>query len=165
MSREQIIAAIQTCARKLKRIPTRTELKQITGVSYPMVRHGFGNMARAFCEAGLEPTARGQVIITEDLLLDWAQVARKLGKLPGVTPMSASDATRAHPSFIAISRGLLYPPLSVNSRAKKPWKKNGKTCSVSSAPRPSSRARRIQQQQTNRQRANHSFINHSFISH
>ena len=62
MSREQIIAAIQTCARKLKRIPTRAELKQITGISYPMVRHGFGNMSRAFREAGLEPTARGQVI-------------------------------------------------------------------------------------------------------
>jgi hypothetical protein len=84
MSREQIIAAIQTCARKLKRIPTRAELKQITGISYPMVRHGFGNMSRAFREAGLEPTARGQVIITEDLLLDWAQVARKLRQLPGV---------------------------------------------------------------------------------
>lgn len=49
MSQEQIIAAIQTCARQLGRVPTRVELKQITGVSYPNVRYGFGNMAPGRC--------------------------------------------------------------------------------------------------------------------
>ena len=84
VSPEQIIAAIQTCARKLGRVPTRAELEQSAGISYPMVRHRFGNLSRAFREAGLEPTAHNQVIVTDDLLLDWAQVARKLGKLPNI---------------------------------------------------------------------------------
>ncbi len=84
MSQEQIIAAIQTCARQLGRVPTRVELKQIAGISYPTLRYTFGNMARAIREAGFEPTSRGQSVSDENLLLDWARVVRDLGLLPGV---------------------------------------------------------------------------------
>jgi len=84
VSQEQIIAAIQTCARQLGRVPTRVELKQIAGISYPTLRYTFGNMARAVREAGFEPTSRGQSVSDENLLLDWARVVRDLGLLPGV---------------------------------------------------------------------------------
>src|SRR4029077_9342539 len=126
MSREEIIAAIQTCARKLGRIPTRAELKQITGISYPMVRHGFGNMSRAFREAGLEPTARGQVIITEDLLMDWAQVARKLGKLPGVDAYERIGRYTRTPFFHRYQSWLAVPAafreLSCKKALEEEWK-------------------------------------------
>jgi hypothetical protein len=65
LCQEEIIAAIQTCARQLGRVPTRVELKQTTGVSYPSVRHGFGNMARAFSEAGFDPLPAGNLYPTK----------------------------------------------------------------------------------------------------
>jgi hypothetical protein len=98
-SQQQIIAAIQTCARQLGRVPTRVELKQITGISYPALRYSFGNMARAVREAGFEPVSTSQAISEEDLLLDWAQVARKLGKLPGVHAYLESGRYTQTPFF------------------------------------------------------------------
>jgi hypothetical protein len=98
-SQQQIIAAIQTCARQLGRVPTRVELKQITGISYPTLRYSFGNMARALREAGFEPVSTRQAISEEDLLLDWAQVARKLGKLPGLHAYLASGRYTQTPFF------------------------------------------------------------------
>jgi len=98
-SQQQIITAIQTCARQLGRVPTRVELKQITGISYPALRYSFGNMARALREAGFEPVSTSQAISEEDLLLDWAKVARKLGKLPGVHAYQESGRYTQTPFF------------------------------------------------------------------
>jgi hypothetical protein len=99
VSQQQIIAAIQTCARQLGRVPTRVELKQITGISYPTLRYSFGNMARALREAGFEPVSTSQAISEEDLLLDWARVARKLGKLPGLHAYLESGRYTQTPFF------------------------------------------------------------------
>jgi len=98
-SQQQIITAIQTCARQLGRVPTRVELKQISGISYPALRYSFGNMARAVREAGFEPVSTSQAISEEDLLLDWAKVARKLGKLPGVHAYQESGRYTQTPFF------------------------------------------------------------------
>lgn len=98
-SQQQIITAIQTCARQLGRVPTRVELKQIAGISYPTLRYSFGNMARALREAGFEPVSTSQTISEEDLLLDWAQVARKLGKLPGLHAYLESGRYTQTPFF------------------------------------------------------------------
>jgi len=84
MSREEIIAAVQKCARELGRTPTRAELKKITGISLGQVKRLFRGMTFALRAAGLNPGGRGHLIPTEDLLLDWARVARKMGKLPAM---------------------------------------------------------------------------------
>jgi hypothetical protein len=84
MTREEIIAAIQTCARKLGRTPTRAELKKMAGVSVSRVKYVFRGMTFALREAGLDPTGRGHLIPTAELLLQWARVVRKLGKLPAM---------------------------------------------------------------------------------
>jgi hypothetical protein len=157
MSREQIIAAIQTCARNLGRIPTRTELKQITGISYPMVRHGFGNMSRAFREAGLEPTARGQVIITEDLLLDWAQVARKLGKLPGIDAYERIGRYTRTPFFHRYQSWLAVPAAFRKLARKKALEEEWKDVLgfISAAP---VKPRKAHQSATNQSLAHQPFI-------
>lgn len=98
-AQQQIIAAIQTCARQLGRVPTRVELKQIAGISYPALRYSFGNMSRAIREAGFEPVSTSQAISEEDLLFDWAHVARKLGKLPGVHAYQESGRYTQTPFF------------------------------------------------------------------
>jgi hypothetical protein len=82
VTREEIIAAIQRCARKLGRTPTRSELKKMAGISLGRVKQLFGGMTLALREAGLKPGGRGHLIPTGELMLEWARVARKLGKLP-----------------------------------------------------------------------------------
>lgn len=99
MTREEIIAAIQKCARKLGRTPTRAELKKMAGVSLTRVKYLFKGMTLALREAGLKPQGRGHLIPTDELLLEWASVARKLGKLP---PMQSYQhvARTTHVPFV-----------------------------------------------------------------
>ena len=83
MTREKVIAAIQACARKLKRPPSRAELKQSKGISPGQVKWLFRDMGRAIRAAGFEHRGSGHRIRTADLLLDWAELTRKLRRLPG----------------------------------------------------------------------------------
>lgn len=87
MSREEIIAAIQKCARKLGHPPSRAQLSQ-AGISLARVSRLFGCFTRALRQAGLDPKGSGCLIPTRDLLLDWAKCARKLGKLPFLSQYS-----------------------------------------------------------------------------
>ena len=87
MSREEIIAAIRKCARKLKRVPKREELSR-AGVSLPRVSRLFGCFSQALREAGLAGKGSGYLIPTRELLLDWARCARRLGKLPFLSQYS-----------------------------------------------------------------------------
>jgi hypothetical protein len=56
-------------------------------------------MTLALREAGLKPEGRGHLIPTDELLLEWARVARKLGKLP---PMQSYQhvARTTHVPFV-----------------------------------------------------------------
>jgi Homing endonuclease associated repeat len=99
MSREEIIAAIRKCARKLGRAPTRAELREMAGVSLSRVKYLFKGMTQALREAGFDPKGPGHLIRNEDLLLDWARLARKLGKLPPMTRYQY-EARYTHVPFI-----------------------------------------------------------------
>ena len=83
MSKEEILSAIQSCAQKLGRVPTRRELQKMNGVSHREVDRRFGSYGRAVTLAGLEPERKHKYGIgRERLLEDWARVARALGKVP-----------------------------------------------------------------------------------
>lgn len=84
MTKEEVIAAIQTCAEKLKRAPTLPELMKHKGISVKEVRKHFGNYRRAIGECRLEKTGRGWKVELSGLFQDWAGVARKLKKLPTI---------------------------------------------------------------------------------
>lgn len=81
-TKEQIIQAVQLCARKLKRIPTVRELRRMSGIQGFEVRKVFRTIGAAMKAAGLEARGVGYVASTEELLMEWAELARKLGKLP-----------------------------------------------------------------------------------
>jgi hypothetical protein len=79
-SRDEIIAALLSCARELGRAPTLAELTRLSGVTCANVRTHFQGMGEAIRAAGLElPFAP---VPNEALLADWAHVGRKLGRLP-----------------------------------------------------------------------------------
>jgi hypothetical protein len=84
MTKEEIIQAIQLCAKKLGRSPNLRDLRLTGGVSEPVLYKCFGGLARALSEAGLEVSGPGFNQPEGMLLLDWAAVARKLGKIPSV---------------------------------------------------------------------------------
>lgn len=98
MPREEIIAAIRKCARKLKRVPKRDELSR-AGVSLARVSRLFGCFSQALREAGLAGKGSGYLIPTRDLLLDWARSARKLGRLPLLSDYSEAGHS-SHGPFL-----------------------------------------------------------------
>lgn len=84
MSKAEILKAIRSCARKLKHNPSRRELRIAARVSDEALHKHFGGLTRAMELAGLQPSGRGFRQQKSTVLLDWAVVARKLGKIPTV---------------------------------------------------------------------------------
>jgi hypothetical protein len=84
MSREEIIQAIRSCAKKLKRNPGRRDLRGLARISEETLYKHFGGLRQALEQAGLEPSGSGFRQPESAVLLDWAAVARKLGKIPTV---------------------------------------------------------------------------------
>jgi HNH endonuclease len=82
MTKEEILTAIRGCAKKLGRNPNRRELEAMAGVTAKVLYNRLGSMRKALEEAGLDVTGPGFAQPESVLLLDWAEVARKLQKLP-----------------------------------------------------------------------------------
>jgi hypothetical protein len=71
--------------RKLKHNPTRRELRLTAHVSEEALHKHFGGLKGALEKAGVRPSGSGFRQQESTVLLDWAAVARKLGKIPTVT--------------------------------------------------------------------------------
>ena len=84
MTKQQILSSIRLCARKLKRNPGLRDLRLMAGLSEQVLYKRFGSLRKALEAAGLRPSGPGIGQQESTLLLDWAAVARKLGKLPSV---------------------------------------------------------------------------------
>jgi hypothetical protein len=82
MNKQEILKAIRVCAKKLGRNPGLRELRQMGGVTEAAITKHFGRLSKALAAAGLEAVGSGFEVPMSALLLDWAAVARKLGKVP-----------------------------------------------------------------------------------
>jgi len=82
MTKEEILSALHDCVRKLGRNPRMRELCRMCGVTEETVYKNFGSLAKALRAAKLEPMGSGFEIRTSTLLLDWAALARRMGRLP-----------------------------------------------------------------------------------
>jgi HNH endonuclease len=82
MTKEEILRAIQVCAKKLGRNPSVLELRKIGGIPHGELIKHFGGLGPALKEAGLEAIGSGYQIASSSLLLDWAAVVRKMGRVP-----------------------------------------------------------------------------------
>jgi HNH endonuclease len=83
-TQEEILAALKMCARKLGRSPNKRELQVMTGITEKILWRRFGSLGKALEAAGLDASGRGFGVDEATLLLDWAGVVRKLGKIPSV---------------------------------------------------------------------------------
>lgn len=90
MSREEIVQAVRSCAEKLGRAPTFRDLRRLAGVSEQNLQSECGSLKNALALAGMQATSRAYNLSEEELLLDWAAVARAQQKLPTVAAYQAA---------------------------------------------------------------------------
>lgn len=91
-SKPEVISAIRTAARGLRRTPTRSEFQSMSGIHWTKVQRLFGGYRAAVREAGLEPDPGGIRIGTAAMLL---VLSSPFSRLPGScgtdTPVCAAS--------------------------------------------------------------------------
>jgi hypothetical protein len=81
MNKEEIMKTIQRCAKKLRRNPTLRDLAA-AGISRHVLADRCGSLGKALAAVGLKAIGAGLRHTDSTLLLDWAEVTRKLGRIP-----------------------------------------------------------------------------------
>ncbi len=89
MSKKQIIATLRKYANQLGRTPRAAEFHRHARLSPREMQRHFGTFSRLLKASGIERRGPGVPIGLEELFLDWARVARKLGKIPAKTDYAA----------------------------------------------------------------------------
>ena len=84
LSREEIIELLKKVARELGHRPNQYEFWQKAGAKKEHMRRLFGSYRELVQEAGFEALGPGFYRTIDELLENWAVVARKLGKAPSV---------------------------------------------------------------------------------
>lgn len=82
VTKEEVIQAMRTCAARLGRYPTYSELNHELKVSHRKIKKFFGSYTQAVRDCGFEPQGCGYDLDMEELFLDWAKTVRHLGKVP-----------------------------------------------------------------------------------
>ena len=81
-TKEQIIAALKSAARKLGHAPTSNEFTRLSGITINQVRERFSGYRIAVRAAGLTPRQWGLRVETAALLEDWGKAVRQVGGVP-----------------------------------------------------------------------------------
>ena len=82
MNKQEILKAIRVCAKKLGHSPSLRDLRRLAGINGTRLDKEFGSLSKALAAAGLEAVGSGFEAAESALLLDWAAVVRKLGRIP-----------------------------------------------------------------------------------
>jgi hypothetical protein len=112
MSRTQIISALRRYATQLGRTPRSAEFHRHARLSLRETQKHFGTFTRLLAAAGVERRGPGVPISLDELFLDWARVARKLGRIPAKTDYAAYGRHSIRPflrryrAWSAVPRGL-----------------------------------------------------------
>ncbi len=85
LTKEEVIAELKQCAKKLGRVPTYPELRKMSRVTVNGIRKHFGTLSLALRTAGLEVGHAGITSSMKDLFNDWATVARAAKRIPTIT--------------------------------------------------------------------------------
>src|SRR5260221_5998265 len=84
LSKEEVIAALKQCAKKLGRVPSYGEARRMTRVTVGSIHKHFGTFTQAVRAAKMEPGHAGVTSSMKDLFLDWAGVARAVKRVPTI---------------------------------------------------------------------------------
>jgi Homing endonuclease associated repeat len=83
-SKEAVLDAIRECAEKVGHPPSLAELRLHQGVEERHVRKHFLRYQRALAECGMMREGAGYRVPLEALFKDWADLTRRLGKVPNI---------------------------------------------------------------------------------
>jgi len=81
VSKEEVIAIIQQCAKDIGHVPSLLELLKISPVRRHAIRKNFVSYREALVQSGLERQGTYRLDLGS-LFIDWAGVVRELGKIP-----------------------------------------------------------------------------------
>jgi hypothetical protein len=84
MTKEEIIAIVKERTAELGHAPTVAEFLALSKVTRRQVRKHFGTHRRMLAASGAEREGSGYALSMRSLFLDWARIARSLGKLPTI---------------------------------------------------------------------------------
>jgi Homing endonuclease associated repeat len=84
IKKEEMIAAVKECAAKLGHVPNLADLRKNTGLRKYHINRNFGSYAKLLKAAEIEATGCGRRAEMHQLFLDWAAIARRLGKIPSL---------------------------------------------------------------------------------
>ncbi|HET9183823.1 MAG TPA: hypothetical protein VFP59_16960 [Candidatus Angelobacter sp.] len=84
LNKQEIIALVKQVAAELGHRPNQYEFWQMAGAKKEHMRRLFGSYRELVQEAGFEALGPGFHLTQDELLEDWAAVARRLGKVPTV---------------------------------------------------------------------------------
>lgn len=90
MSKSKVMEGIRVAAKKLGRVPNVCELESAGGVTRRELRRCFPSLRQAIRAAGLEPTLESSRNRSAVMLEDWAEVARKMGRVPSTKHYDAA---------------------------------------------------------------------------
>jgi hypothetical protein len=113
VTKEEIIAAVQECTRKMGRVPSFPELQLATKVTNRMMRMRFGNYSRTLQACGLTREGAGVRVSMRTLFDDWAELVRKLGKIPTIMEYTLHSNYSVRP-FIGRFKGWMRVPEAMN---------------------------------------------------
>ncbi len=126
MSKEEIIAAVKECAARLGHTPSVAEFRKNTRVSKNDIRTTFGSYKRLLLASRLERGGGGYIVSLESLFLDWARVARKVGKAPAMVEYelhgkySVRPLSRRYNGWTGVAAGMRE--YAIEHGLEKKWK-------------------------------------------
>ena len=89
VTKEDVMEAIQGCANELGHPPSFTELAARKGIHQRQIRRHFLTYKRALAACGMMREGTGYKVPEEALFRDWAELVRKLEKVPNITEYEA----------------------------------------------------------------------------
>src|SRR6267154_1759364 len=126
MNKQEILKAIRVCAKKLGRNPNLRELRKFAGINESELYRKLGNLKKALTAAGLKAGGSGFYSGNSELLLDWAAVVRKLGKMPTTVAYDREGHFSAQPFFDRFeswkSVGKAFRKFATAEKIERRWK-------------------------------------------
>jgi HNH endonuclease len=108
VTKEEIITAIQQCAKELGHTPTLPEFQGKTGITEAQVRRRLEGWGKAVKEAGLARSMGTRVDI-KPLFEDWAGIVRRTGRLPSQSDYAVTSQFSVRPLLRRFGRWTRVP--------------------------------------------------------
>jgi hypothetical protein len=97
VSKEELIAHIHQCAKRLGRAPNLGEALRGAETTPYYIKKIFGSYTQALIECGLKRRGSGYPVSTKALFTDWARIVRKLKKIPSSAEYARNSAYTISP--------------------------------------------------------------------